>query len=62
MSDYREMMHQMLARRSNDVTFIVAALYKFVQLDDAPDLRAQLQACCDHHFLTGLLVLNMGKQ
>ena len=43
MSDYREMMHQMLARRSNDVTFVVAALYKFVQLEDAPDRRAQLQ-------------------
>ena len=57
MSDYREMMHQMLARRSNDVKFVVAALYKFVQLDDAPDLRAQLQACCDQAGVSGTILL-----
>ena len=57
MSDYREMMHQMLASRSNDVTFVVAALYKFVQLDDAPDLRAQLQARCDQAGVAGTILL-----
>ena len=57
MSDYREMMHQMLARRSNDVTFVVAALYKFVQLDDAPDLHAQLQARCDQAGVAGTILL-----
>ena len=57
MSDYREMMHQMLAKRSNDVKFVVAALYKFVQLDDAPDLRAQLQACCDQAGVSGTILL-----
>ena len=42
MPDYIDIMHQMLAQRSNDVKFVVAALYKFVSLDDAPQLREHL--------------------
>ena len=57
MSDYRDMMHQMLAQRSNDAKFVVAALYKFVQLDDALDLRAQLQTRCDQAGVSGTILL-----
>ena len=57
MPDYIDIMHQMLAHRSNDVKFVVAALYKFVSLDDAPQLRDHLQDCCDKAGVSGTILL-----
>ena len=57
MPDYIEIMHQMLAQRSNDVKFVVAALYKFVSLDDAPQLREHLQDYCDKAGVCGTILL-----
>ena len=61
MSDYVEKMHLMLAHRCHDVKFVVAALYKFVRLENAPHLRSQLQALCDQAGLQGtILIANEG--
>ncbi len=57
MPDYIYIMHQMLAQRSNDAKFVVAALYKFVSLDDAPQLREHLQNCCDEAGVYGTILL-----
>ena len=57
MPDYIDIMHQMLAQRSIDVKFVVAALYKFVSLDDAPQLRDHLQDCCDKAGVNGTILL-----
>ena len=57
MPNYIDTMHQMLAQRSNDVKFVVAALYKFVSLDDAPQLRETLQDCCDKAGVCGTILL-----
>ena len=57
MPDYIDIMNQMLAQRSNDVKFVVAALYKFVSLDDAPQLREHLQDCCDKAGVCGTILL-----
>ena len=57
MPDYIHIMHQMLAQRSNDVNFVVAALYKFVSLDGTPRLRDNLQDCCDKAGVSGTILL-----
>ena len=57
MPDYTDIMHQMLAQRSYDIKFVVAALYKFVSLDDAPQLRETLQGCCDGAGVCGTILL-----
>ena len=57
MPEYLDTMHKMLARRGNEFKFVVAALYKFVRLDDAPQLRSQLQTCCDKAGISGTILL-----
>ena len=57
MLDYNDIMFQTLAQRSNNVKFVVAALYKFVSLDDAPQLRETLQECCDRAGVYGTILL-----
>ena len=57
MPNYIDIMHQKLAQRSNGVKFVVAALYKFVSLDDAPQLREHLQDCCDKAGVYGTILL-----
>ena len=57
MPNYIDIMHQMLAQRSNDAKFVVAALYKFVSLDDAPKLREHLKDCCDEAGVYGTILL-----
>ena len=55
--DYNIMMRQMLAQHSNNFKFVVATLYKFVSLGDAPQLRETLQDCCDGAGVYGTILL-----
>lgn len=57
MPDYNDIMHKMLAQRSNNVKFVVAAFYKFVSIDDAPQLRATLQDCFNGAGVYGTILL-----
>ena len=57
MPDYTDIMHQTLAQRIHDAKFVVATLYKFVSLDDAPQLREYLQDRCDSAGVYGTILL-----
>ena len=57
MTAYIEIMHKMLAKRNNDLKFVVATLYKFVSLGDVPQLREKLQDCCDEAGVYGTILL-----
>jgi len=57
MAQYIDNMNKMLAQRSNNVKFVVAALYKFVNLADAADLRDILQDLCDQAGVFGTILL-----
>ena len=52
-------MDHMLAKAENGQRgFVVAALYKFVFIDDiATSLRRQLQSLCDRNAISGTLLL-----
>ena len=63
MPNYIDTMHQMLAQRSNDVNFVVAALYKFVDLhaDEVETVQRELETLCGANQIQGtLLIANEG--
>ena len=51
-------MDHMLAKAENGQRgFVVAALYKFVFIDDIATLRRQLQSLCERNTISGTLLL-----
>ena len=60
MHPLRAKMQDMLARNStslNDDGFVVAALYKFITIDDIESLRQTLQSLCDTNHVLGTILL-----
>lgn len=60
MTDKHSMLDE-IPQPDNDTDFVVAALYKFVVLEDLPDFQAQLRAICTQSEMMGtLLIANEG--
>ena len=50
-------MRHALARRDENIEFVVAALYKFVELNDTPCIRDDLQSHCEKAGVYGTILL-----
>ncbi len=57
MTHFIKRMQEILAAHSNDTDFVVAALYKFVTINDAIELRCKLQKLCDNAKISGTILL-----
>jgi UPF0176 protein len=57
MTSFNAEMNAMLDRLGTNDGFVVAALYKFVSLDDIDGLRQSLQQLCDKDQILGTILL-----
>jgi len=56
MTDKHSMLDE-IPQPQNDTDFVVAALYKFVVLEDLPAFQAQLRAICTQSEMMGTLLI-----